>query len=194
LVVLSSCDSARGMVKADGIQGMARAFILAGAQSVLTTLWKVPDESASVFMQFFYQYLLDGLKSSVALQKATLSVRCFAKYSQYIHWSGYQLTGRDIHFSTATTEVEKIFLRDRLGTPSVFPRLQSIKMLETVLVKNTALPTDIQVCIIRIRGAWNFTTYTFPLPRIGSHACNPHDLRCIIMYTIIIFLCYNNIL
>ena len=150
LVVLSSCDSARGTVKADGIQGMARAFILAGAQSVLTTLWKVPDESASVFMQFFYQYLLDGLKSSFALQKATLSVRCFAKYSQYIHWSGYQLTGRDIHFSTAATEVEKIFLRDRLGTPSVFPRLQSIKMLEIVLVKNTALPTDIQVCIIRI--------------------------------------------
>ena len=147
LVVLSSCDSARGTVKADGIQGMARAFILAGAQSVLTTLWKVPDESASVFMQFLYQYLFDGLKSSVALQKATLSVRCFAKYSQYIHWSGYQLTGRDIHFSTATTEVAKI-LRSRLGTPSVFPRLQSIKMLETVLVKNTALPTDVQVCIL----------------------------------------------
>jgi CHAT domain-containing protein/tetratricopeptide (TPR) repeat protein len=147
LVVLSSCDSARGTVKADGIQGMARAFILAGAQSVLTTLWKVPDESASVFMQFFYQYLLDGLKSSFALQKATLSVRCFAKYSQYIHWSGYQLTGRDIHFLTATTAVAKI-LRSRLGTPSVFPHLQSMKMLETVLVKNTSVPTDIQVWIL----------------------------------------------
>ena len=144
LVVLSSCDSARGTVKADGIQGMARAFILAGAQSVLTTLWKVPDESASVFMQFFYQYLLDGLKSSLALQKATLSVRCFAKYSQYIHWSGYQLTGRDIHFSTTTTRVAKI-LTYRLGTPSVFPHLQSIKKLETVLVKNSTLPTDVQV-------------------------------------------------
>ena len=93
LVVLSSCDSARGTVKADGILGMARAFILAGAQAVLTTLWRVPDESASVFMQFFYQYLMDGLKASLALQKATLSLRCFSKYSQYIHWSGYQLTG-----------------------------------------------------------------------------------------------------
>ena len=94
LVVLSSCDSARGTVKADGILGMARAFILAGAQAVLTTLWRVPDESASVFMQFFYQYLMDGLKASLALQKSTLSVRCFSKYSQYIHWSGYQLTGQ----------------------------------------------------------------------------------------------------
>ena len=105
LVVLSSCDSARGMVKADGILGMARAFILAGAQAVLTTLWRVPDESASVFMQFFYQYLMDGLKASLALQKSTLSVRCFSKYSQYIHWSGYQLTGEFKSSSTVILQV-----------------------------------------------------------------------------------------
>ena len=90
--------SGRGTVKADGILGMARAFILAGAQAVLTTLWRVPDESASVFMQFFYQYLMEGHRASVSLQKAILSVRCFLKYSQYIHWSGYQLTGRKIQF------------------------------------------------------------------------------------------------
>ena len=144
LVVLSSCDSGRGIVKADGIQGMARAFILAGAQSVLTTLWKVPDESASVFMQFFYQYLVDGLKGSLALHKAVLSVRCFAKYSQYIHWSGYQLTGRDFHFSNMATEFAEI-IEKRLGTSSVFPRLHSVKKLETVLIKNSNPPTDVQV-------------------------------------------------
>ena len=105
LVVLSSCDSGRGTVKADGILGMAQAFILAGAQAVLTTLWRVPDESASVFMQFFYQYLMDGLKASLALQKATLSVRCFSKYSQYIHWSGYQLTGE---FNSSTTVIMQV--------------------------------------------------------------------------------------
>ena len=144
LVVLSSCDSGRGTVKADGIQGMARAFILAGAQSVLTTLWKVPDESASVFMQFFYQYLTDGLQSSVALQKSILSVRCFAKYSQYIHWSGYQLTGRDICY-TATVSPSEDMLKERLGDPSVFPRLDQLKKLEKSLVKNIYLPTDVQV-------------------------------------------------
>ena len=109
LVVLSSCDSARGTVKADGILGMARAFILAGAQAVLTTLWRVPDESASVFMQFFYQYLMDGLKASLALQKSTLSVRCFSKYSQYIHWSGYQLTGKFKASSTVILQVLQYF-------------------------------------------------------------------------------------
>ena len=109
LVVLSSCDSGRGTVKADGILGMARAFILAGAQAVLTTLWRVPNESASVFMQFFHQYLMDGLKASLALQKATLSVRCFTKYSQYIHWSGYQLTGEVNSSSTVIMQVLQYF-------------------------------------------------------------------------------------
>ena len=74
LVVLSSCDSGRGDIKADGILGMARAFILAGDQAVLTTLWRVPDESACMFMQFFYQYFVDGLSGSESLQKSTLSL------------------------------------------------------------------------------------------------------------------------
>ena len=143
LVVLSSCDSGRGTVKADGIQGMARAFILAGAQSVLTTLWKVPDESASVFMQFFYQYLIKGIQSSLALQKAIHSVRCFTKYSQYIHWGGYQLTGRNIRFSKTLKPLSMI-VQSRLDKPSVFPRLPDVKKLEK-LIKDPIRPTDVQV-------------------------------------------------
>ena len=146
LVVLSSCDSGRGVVKADGIQGMARAFILAGAQAVLTTLWRVPDESACVFMQFFYQFLVDGLRGTEALHKAILSVRCFSKYSQYIHWSGYQLTGREIQFSinrsSYTTE-----LTARLGNHSIFPQLEIVKQLETAFLNNPRLPTDVQVLL-----------------------------------------------
>ena len=143
LVVLSTCDSGHGTVKADGIQGMARAFILAGAQSVLTTLWKVPDESASVFMQFFYQYLINGIQSSLALQKAILSVRCFAKYSQYIHWSGYQITGQDIRLLNAPESLSMV-IQSRLSKPSVFPHLSDIKKLEK-LIKDPTLPTDVQV-------------------------------------------------
>ena len=146
LVVLSSCDSGRGTVKADGIQGMARAFILAGAQAVLTTLWRVPDESASVFMQFFYQFMMDGLESTKALQKAILSIRCFSKYSQYIHWSGYQLTGRDIYLKYSSPE-ETLILEKRLGKSNAFPCLQDVKRLESNIVEATCHPTDIQVSI-----------------------------------------------
>ena len=122
LVVLSSCDSGRGVFKADGIQGMARAFILAGAQAVLTALWRVPDESACIFMQFFYQYLVEGVRGTEALHKAILCLRCFSKYSQYIHWSGYQLTGREFQFSVSQSS-SRAHLATRPGTSSVFPRL-----------------------------------------------------------------------
>ena len=144
LVVLSSCDSGRGTVKADGIQGMARAFILAGAQAVLTTLWRVPDESASVFMKLFYQFLVEGFPSSESLQKAILTLRCFSKYSQYIHWSGFQITGRDIRFEVPES-VSKPTLDKRLGPSSVFPRLEEVQQFESALVRNPCLPTDVQV-------------------------------------------------
>ena len=145
LVVLSSCDSGRGVFKADGIQGMARAFILAGAQAVLTALWRVPDESACIFMQFFYQYLVEGMKGTEALHKAILCLRCFSKYSQYIHWSGYQLTGREFQFSVSQSS-SHAELATRLGTSSVFPRLDILKQLETAFLNNPRLPTDVQVC------------------------------------------------
>jgi tetratricopeptide (TPR) repeat protein len=144
LVVLSSCDSGRGVFKADGIQGMARAFILAGAQAVLTALWRVPDESACIFMQFFYQYLVEGMRGTQALHKAILCLRCFSKYSQYIHWSGYQLTGREFQFSVSQSS-SRAQLATRLGTSSVFPRLDILKNLETAFLNNPKLPTDVQV-------------------------------------------------
>ena len=146
LVVLSSCDSGRGTVKADGIQGMARAFILAGAQSVLTTLWRIHDESASTFMKFFYQYLMDGFRSSVALHKASLSVRCFAKYSHYVHWSGYQLTGREIQLNVHMSSKDQAVLTKVGITPS-FPRLDVVKKLEAAFLKDPATPTDVQVSL-----------------------------------------------
>ena len=138
LVVLSSCDSGRGTVKADGIQGMARAFILAGARAVLTTLWRVPDESAASFMKFFYQYMTDGFKASHALQKAMLSIRCFQKYSKYIHWSGYQLTGQDVEFVVKKRE-------SKVGRCPVFPQLDIVGSLEKIFIKDCYLPTNIQV-------------------------------------------------
>ena len=144
LVVLSSCDSGRGMMKADGIQGMARAFILAGAQAVLTTLWRVPDESAAVFMQFFYQYMMDGFKGSHALRKAILSIRSFQKYSRYIHWSGYQLTGREIQFQVTETGPSAL-MRKKMGPTVVFPRMDALKSLKKRFIDDSYLPTDVQV-------------------------------------------------
>ena len=58
LVVLSCCHSGRGEVKSEGVVGIARAFLCAGARSVLVTLWAVDDEATMEFMKCFYQHLI----------------------------------------------------------------------------------------------------------------------------------------
>ena len=158
LVVLSSCDSGRGTVKADGILGMARAFILAGAQAVLTTLWRVPDESAAVFMKFLYQYLVDGHPASQALQKAVLSIRSFSKYSGFVHWSGYQLTGREVFMHVAGGREGDREVRDAMGGEgaTVFPRLDVVQLLEQELIEKAGSSvssprTDVQVQLVQCR-------------------------------------------
>ena len=51
LVVLSECDSFKGKLTADGVVGITRAFVAAGASTVLATLWKVDDKATKVLMQ-----------------------------------------------------------------------------------------------------------------------------------------------
>ena len=53
LVVLSCCHSGRGQVKAEGVVGMARAFLCAGARSVLMSLWAIDDEATLLFIDVF---------------------------------------------------------------------------------------------------------------------------------------------
>ena len=71
LVVLSACETARGkMSRGEGIVGLTSAFLFAGSDSVVASLWNVNDESTSRFMQFFYQGLHSGLSKAEALRVA----------------------------------------------------------------------------------------------------------------------------
>ena len=58
LVALSCCHSGRGEIKAEGVVGIGRAFMGAGARSVVVSLWAIDDEAALEFMKCFYQHLL----------------------------------------------------------------------------------------------------------------------------------------
>jgi CHAT domain-containing protein/tetratricopeptide (TPR) repeat protein len=70
LVTLSSCDSGIGKnVVGEGIISLARGFLFAGSESVLATLWQVPDRSSKVFMVQFYKYLSESLSPLQALNK-----------------------------------------------------------------------------------------------------------------------------
>ena len=138
LVVLSSCNSA---------QGMAREFLSAGAHSVLCSTLKVSDESANIFMQFFYQFLVNGLPSLQALQRSMQCLRCFVRYSHYVHWSGFQIIGKEVTFHKNTGAVFPI--EKMLGEVSIFPR-EHIKSIKESLLGLKSKPfTDIQVCKLK---------------------------------------------
>ena len=148
LVVFTNCgDFVTTPIRINCMKVMCQAFIEAGAQAVFTSLWKIPSKSASFFMQFFYQYLSDGLLSSLAVQKAIISIRCFPEFSQYIHWSGYQLIGQDITLSFEETP-QISDLKVRMGATSVFPRYKDILTLKENLISNNQMdPSNVQVCL-----------------------------------------------
>ncbi|XP_068680346.1 tetratricopeptide repeat protein 28-like [Montipora foliosa] len=96
LVVLSCCHSGRGEVKSEGVVGIARAFLCAGARSVLVSLWAIDDEVTLLFMRSFYQHLLDGKSASAALQQAMKSFRESKQYCAIKHWAPFVLVGDDV--------------------------------------------------------------------------------------------------
>lgn len=68
LVVLSACDTGGGSVVAgEGVLGLRRAFVQAGARSLLLTLWPVHDRSTAAFMEDFYRHLAEGADPGSAL-------------------------------------------------------------------------------------------------------------------------------
>ena len=71
LVVLSSghTDERAGRINADGVIGLTRAFLAAGAQCVLLSLWPLPELAAKIFLKAFYTAMLQGAKSSLCSQR-----------------------------------------------------------------------------------------------------------------------------
>ena len=96
LVVLSCCHSGRGKVKAEGVVGIARAFLSAGARSVLASLWAINDEATMEFMKSFYQQLRDGKRTSMALHHAMKSLRESETFFAANNWAPFMLIGDDV--------------------------------------------------------------------------------------------------
>lgn len=99
LVVLSCCHSAKGEVRADGVIGIARAFIGAGSRSVLVALWAISDEGTLYFMDAFYQHFSLGLKASECLNKAMEVMRNSTKFGDPHFWASFILIGDDVTLS-----------------------------------------------------------------------------------------------
>ena len=67
LVVLSCCHSGHRQIKAEGVVGIARAFLGSSARSVLVALWALEDEATEQFMNCFYKHLVRGHSASESL-------------------------------------------------------------------------------------------------------------------------------
>jgi CHAT domain-containing protein len=96
LATLSACDTERGrLVPGEGIQAFSRALLAAGSRSALTTLWRVPDQPTSEFMQHFYFYLLKKHKSkSEALRLTKLEfLHSGTELSHPRYWAAFVLNG-----------------------------------------------------------------------------------------------------
>jgi len=95
LVVLSACRTARGrVVGGEGAQGLARAFLAAGARSVLASLSSVDDEHTARLMESFYEGLAGGLTEAEALRRAKLAMKGSARGGAFRHWAPFVLIGR----------------------------------------------------------------------------------------------------
>ena len=95
LVSLSACDTGLGeVVTGEGVVGLARAFLNAGADAVAMTLWRIPDASTADLMRRFYAHMRAGRPAAEALREAKLELRRdrVSRRAPF-HWAGVVLSG-----------------------------------------------------------------------------------------------------
>ncbi|MEM9806101.1 MAG: CHAT domain-containing tetratricopeptide repeat protein [Cyanobacteria bacterium P01_D01_bin.56] len=91
LVVLSACNTGRGRITGDGVVGLSRAFLAAGANNLVASLWAVPDDATAMLMTEFYQQLQTEPDKAVALRQAMLTT--LAQHPDPRDWAAFFLIG-----------------------------------------------------------------------------------------------------
>lgn len=92
LVVLSACETGLGDIQVgEGVFGLRRAFVLAGAKTLVMSLWKVPDQQTQELMEDFYHRILSGKDRASALREAQLAMK--DKYPDPLYWGAFICQG-----------------------------------------------------------------------------------------------------
>ncbi|XP_053135271.1 tetratricopeptide repeat protein 28 isoform X2 [Hemicordylus capensis] len=104
LVVLGAYqESPSSKATADGVIGLTRAFLAAGAHCVLVALWPVPVPASKLFVHAFYTALLSGLKASAALAEAMKAVQSSPQFGHPSNWAGFTLIGSDVKLNSPSS-------------------------------------------------------------------------------------------
>jgi len=93
MVVLSACQTGMGkLFEGDDMVGLSRAFLQAGSDNLVATLWNVQDKATQLFMVDFYREILSGKSKADALREAQLKL--MKTYPHPFYWSTYIIFGK----------------------------------------------------------------------------------------------------
>ena len=95
VVVLSACETGSGRLQGqEGVMNLARAFLTAGARSVVASLWNVDDRATATVMESFYEHLKAGSTVNGALQQAQLDfIKNYGDKAKPNLWAGFEVIG-----------------------------------------------------------------------------------------------------
>lgn len=112
LVVLSACDTGLGEVQRhQGVVGFRRSFMVAGAETLVTSLWKVADQSTATLMIDYYRRLADGAGRVEAMESAMRELK--KQYPAPYHWAPFIVLGSSLPLD--------LDLISRIGLPEPRP-------------------------------------------------------------------------
>jgi CHAT domain-containing protein len=95
LVVLSACQTGLGKeIKGEGLIGLTRGFMYAGAQRVVASLWKVDDAGTAELMKTFYRKMFrEQMRPAAALRAAKVEMSRDPRWNSPYYWAAFQLQG-----------------------------------------------------------------------------------------------------
>ena len=96
LVVLGACQTGLGRITGEGMLGLSRAFLVAGARSLVVSQWSVSDSATMELMVAFYKHYLEYGNKAIALQKTMQLVRLQPEFNHPRYWAPFILIGAEI--------------------------------------------------------------------------------------------------